>query len=173
MEYAGKREKGILCAVIILFYLTAASCWLTWNVYAKYTMSDFGGDGARVARFEVQESGTATADITAELAPGENYSYEVDVVNKSETAITYKITAENTYNNLPLTFEMYELNGTESVSDDGNGKAVRYGEIAAADGNTRRYALRISWKEEDGSRNPEYAGQADLFRVTLEAAQAD
>lgn len=175
MEYAGRKEKFLIGFLTVLFYMTAATTWLTWNVYAKYTTSSSGGDGARVARFEVTEAGIATQVIAVELAPGETRSYEVSVTNKSETAIDYRITAVNQYNNLPLTIEMYELNGDgSSTNESESAKHVDMGKINANDMTKHRYQLRISWdKNTPGNSSPEYAGKADLLTVTLEAAQAD
>jgi len=110
-----------------------------------------------------------------ELAPGETHSYDVSVINKSETAIDYRITAVNKYNNLPLTIAMYELNGdSSSAGESASTDPVDMGKIAANDTTTHRYQLRISWdKSPSGNSSPEYAGKADLLTVTLEAAQAD
>lgn len=166
MSYAGKKEKLILYTAVILLGLTLISSWLTSNLYAKYMVRDSGSDGARVAKFEVSEQGKALNVISAKVSPGYSTIYDVEVFNKSETAITYEITWKNQYSNLPLKIEML----------DADGQKIARGEIPANDSTARHYQMKVSWPCDDSDmtkRDPEYAGKVDLILVQLEASQAD
>ena len=60
--------------------------------------------------------------------------FSVQIQNDSEVAVSYSVSAENQYNNLPLTFTL--LDNTTPV-----------GEAKLAPGETKNLALQIYWDE--------------------------
>ena len=172
-----KTPSGVLLALALVFCLTAVNLSLIWRGYAKYTGSARGVDEARAARFEVTESGKVSRMDEIEIAPGETYSFPVEIVNKSETAVGYRITGESQYGNLPLTFEFCEKNdadyGEEEMDPVWKSGSVT-GEIGAGDRTPRIYMVRVGWDQDiPGNKDPEYAGKTELWTVTLEAEQLE
>lgn len=79
----GKAKLNIpMCAALILLMLTMISIHLTSGLYARYTATATASDSARVAKFDVE--GTLTATAT-------NGEYTLTVDNKSEVAVKYKV----------------------------------------------------------------------------------
>ena len=178
MDRAGKRERGIIYILAILLCLVMASFWLMCNIYARYSSEASGSDAARVAKFDVTESGTATQQIQAEVYPGFSQTYRVDVTNNSEVAIVYVMNVENPYKNLPLQFRMLDENGAvitaESVETSQAYALSESAEIAANDHTEHTYRLEISWPvTETDKKNPDYAGKVDIIEITLKAVQKD
>lgn len=164
MNHSGQREKWMIYLLAVLLCLVLASFWVMCNIYAKYTASATGSDSARVARFQIMETGTEPKSLTQEfavnLSPGESETFGVTVTNGSEVAVHYAIKARNLTNNLPLTFQMKKENQV-ITSDD----------IPANDGTARNYYLEIDWPMEQADAS--YAGKTDVIEVILEAAQID
>lgn len=178
MDRAGKRERGIIYILAILLCLVMASFWLMCNIYAKYSSEASGSDAARVAKFDVTESGRATQQIQAEVYPGFSRTYQVAVTNNSEVAITYVMNVENPYKNLPLQFRMLDADDnvitTESAETSQEYALSESAEIAASDHTEHTYKLEISWPvTEADKKDPDYAGKVDVIEITLKAVQKD
>ena len=172
MRRSEQKEKYIIYTAAILLCLVMASFWLMSNIYARYTAQASGGDSARVAKFNVTESGEATSRIKTDIWPGETKTYSVDVTNKSEVAIDYTITAKNTYKNLPLKIQILNKDNQEVSSQDT--------EISATDHTAHTYKVEISWPKTTTENNsitdpqsPEYSGKTDVIEITLNAVQKD
>ncbi|MDO4363224.1 MAG: hypothetical protein Q4C99_01730 [Clostridia bacterium] len=161
MNTKSKGSNLIFRLLSLLLVFTLASAYLLSGVAAKYTSHSGGADNARVASFNVTQSGTATADIALDIKPGDTVQYEVAVTSNSEVALSYTIGVENKYNNLPLEFKMLDENNNEINSDT----------IMYSDSKTHNYKLQIAWpsNEDDVS----YSGKVDLLVVTLDASQVD
>ena len=77
----------LLCLVILSVYMMA-------GLLAKYKTSGSGGDEARVAKFEVNVTGSA-ADTQITCTPlTDTGSYTVTVENLSEVAVAYSIAVD-------------------------------------------------------------------------------
>ncbi|MBU5481400.1 hypothetical protein [Blautia sp. MSJ-19] len=171
MENRRNFSRLIMQAFAILLCFTLLSMWLLSNMYARYTTQASGEDSARVAKFNVTETGKLTQDIEdISIAPGGSTEYEVSVTNNSEVAISYSISAVNKYKNLPLEFQMYK----KTDSDSDTKILVVEDQISATDRSEHTYTLKISWNTEDaGQRSENYAGKTDAFVITLKAVQID
>lgn len=163
MRRSEEREKYIIYTAAILLCLVMATFWLMSNIYARYVTSSSGEDGARVAQFNITESGTATSTINVTLQPGETEEYPVDVTNNSEVTIAYEIDVQNKYKNLPLETKMLDTNGNEITNNSS--------EISANDTKSHQYKLQISWPKD--KQDEEYAGKTDQLEITLRAVQKD
>lgn len=161
MGHTRQKGKYILYTVIILLCLVMTSLWLLSNMYARYTTGTTSEDGARVAKFNVtQGDSELKQQIELKMSPGEEKIYTIQVINHSEVAIAYKIEADTPYKNLPIKVTMEE-----------NNSAITQGEISANDTTVHTYAVKISWPKSD--QDAEYAGKADLLKLTLKAEQID
>lgn len=172
MEKKRNISSLIMQTFAVLLCLTLLSMWLLSNMYARYTTQASGEDSARVAIFDVTETGTLTQDINdISIAPGGAAEYEVTVTNKSEVAIKYSITAVNKYNNLPLRFQMYK----KTTSDSESKQKISGDSIPANDNTAHTYILEISWPTgtEAVEKSEDYSGKTDAFVITLKAEQID
>lgn len=161
MEYTRQKGKYILYTVMILLCLVMTSLWLLSNMYAKYTVGTTSEDGARVAKFNVtQGDSELKQQIELKMSPGEEKTYTIQVTNHSEVAIAYKIEADNPYKNLPIKVTMEENNST-----------ITQGEISAKDTKVHTYTVKVRWSE--SNQDAQYAGKADLLKLTLKAEQID
>lgn len=170
MVHSRQKDKWIVYTLAMLLCLVLVSFWLMCNMYAKYTSQASGSDSARVAKFNVTATGTATEQIKVEVYPGFKNTYQVDVTNGSEVAIEYIMDIKNKYENLPLKFQMLDKDGKEIIS--------KKAEISAQDHTAHTYTLKISWptNTEDQTTDPQdpaYAGKADVIEITLNAVQKD
>lgn len=163
-----ERKQGWLNHVLILLAsLVLITSWSLCGTYAKYTSAASGSSTARVAKFEVTDSGSwsQTEQLVAEVAPGDENSvyYAITVKNSSEVAIACQITAECEYSNLPLVFQMTDAK--KKVLQEG--QAV----IPAGEAEEQTYYLRIGW--DDTKTDASYVGKTDLIRIRFDAVQAD
>lgn len=93
----GKPNRKVnipMCAALILLCLVLVSSHLTSGLYARYTSSSTGSDSARVAKFEVETSGAnENISVTADTDSSQNgTTYTITIENKSEVAVSYKLT---------------------------------------------------------------------------------
>jgi len=88
-----KKPNIALCAGFILLCLTLFSMHFTSGLYARYISRDSAEDSARVAKFDVNVTGSAEdLEITAE--PSSSNKYVITVLNKSEVAVHYELSLE-------------------------------------------------------------------------------
>lgn len=165
-----KEEKWIIYIFITLLCLVLTSFWLMCNIYARYTSEASGSDGARVARFDITQSGEATSRIKVNVYPGYSQSYKVSVTNRSEVAVEYAMEIKNTYGNLPLEFKM--------LDDQGNEISTKSIDVSAQDRTEHSYQLNISWPDGvdaaySSAKSPDYAGKTDVVEIILKAVQID
>lgn len=156
MKRKNRRPNWILCLAGVLFCLTLFSMHLTSGLYARYTTSASGSDSARVARFNIEQTGELTQLIELDVYPGFAESYTLALKNNSEVAVSYTVTAEQLTMNLPLEVSL-------SGSTSGTMAADAAGEVTCT--------LKIEWPSED---NDEARSQdIDAIRVTVRAEQID
>lgn len=131
----------------------------TSNLYARYYTGASHSDGARVAKFEV-EDGFATSYnevIQLTIKPGDVIELPFIVNNKGETAINFIIEAENLTNNLPVSFDAFSQ--------------------SLAAGASANYNFIVRWVVSDDNKDwqtsPEHANKTDYVRLSIRIEQAD
>ena len=184
MDHSRQKERWILYILVVLLCMVLASFWLMCNIYARYSTQASGSDSARVAKFDVQETGTLLSEqiINTDVYPGFSRTYTVGVTNNSEVTIEYVMNVKNKYNNLPLQFRMLDSAGNE-IKTDSSDASDEYAlsksqKIKAGDTTEHTYQLEISWpvnqtNEGENLQNPDYAGKVDVIEITLKAVQKD
>lgn len=161
-----KRQyrKGLNIPMIlacILFCLTLFSFHFMGGLYAKYTAHTSASDEARVAKFEITEDNKSfTEELMISFAPG-TIETEIQVANKSETAVAYTIAVENLTQNIPLQFQIAD--STEVFE-----QAPQTYELAM--GETDKYTIKLIWSYEDALQ---HIGKVDQVRIVLNAVQID
>lgn len=162
-KHVTKRSRRVPLSVW-LAYLLVATLIATGVTFSGYVTEAYGSDSARVAKFEVSESGHMFASVpTSNLYPGAVVYYKIEVDNKSEVAIRYTITPTNATRNLPL-----ELSVVDQDNDQGQ-VITDGGELAPGAEGT--YYLKLKWPVEHNS--VEYSGQVDRIQLELLAEQID
>ena len=154
---AGKstRPNWILRIAGVLLCLTLLSVHLTSGMYARYSSTVTVTDSARVARFEVNETGTFSKELLLEYFPGSTNTYTVVLENHSEVAVKCNVNIQRLSNNIPVEVT---VSGTTSniqfAPNDTAGKTV---------------SLTVSWPS--GKNDAAYSYEVDAFRVTVTAEQ--
>ena len=142
----------------LLFCLLLISMYMMGGLYARYTASASGTDGARVAQFAFAfdrdlMSETVTAPIS--LAPGETDTKTVSITNNGETAIRCVVTLENLTKNLPIAVEAPQVITTEAIPG----------------GQSDTCNIVIKWPKELNSID--FAEKMDVFKITVTVEQVD
>lgn len=163
-------EIVLTCASILLCF-TIVSSYLTAGMFARFVSSDTVSDSARVATFNVSETGTLVGYFAAELIPDVPCVRDIVVKNNSEVAISYTITIRNESNNMDMSFRF----GTEGDMQDMNPSADGYTctSYLGALSEGQNYKLEITWNSKGPEIDLEYMGCVDLIKVTLIATQVD
>lgn len=73
----------------VLFCLVMFSTHLMGGLYARYVTRDSGSDSARVAKFDVEGSGSG--EITLQAESTANGEYTITVTNNSEVDVSYDV----------------------------------------------------------------------------------
>lgn len=192
----GNREKTgkLKYFMVILFVMVLVSSTLVARLLARYSAISENDDGARVASFNITETGIYGMDIsTSKFFPGYVHELPINIVNNSEVAVNYSLYLTTT-GNLPLVFEMVDEEGN-IVEDDKAGDAVQT--VAAEDdttdedeetpqkntkiyefnkrlnagGDSRNYKLNIVWPAENSSTD--YIRMVDYIKVSVDVVQID
>lgn len=153
---------------ILLLLVLATTCLLS-GLLARYRSGAQGGDSARVARFEIVESGDLyTKQFTLQMRPGETTGVEVDaipglqIVNKSEVTVRCSFKVETT-GNLPLEFTWYDGNNAVETVD------------LAYNGGSTTLTLKAHWPDDNkgGTDSFLYHREIDHVIVTVTCDQID
>ena len=163
------RKHWTMRVAAVLLCLVLISTHMMSGLLAKYTTSSRMSDNARVAKFNVTESGSATQSINFAINPldtqlSENTSriqYAIEVANYSEVTMSYKISAYNATGNLPLILVM-EHHGNEANVTSG---------VLKPSAKTETLMLNILWEE--GNNIFTYNNKVDEIIVTVECEQID
>lgn len=155
MKKNNRHPNWILHLAGILFCLTLFSMHLTSGLYARYSATSSSDDGARVARFNIEQTGTLTQLIELDVYPGFTYSYTLVLENNSEVAVAYTVTVERLTENLPLTVSLNDYTGT----------------MDANTAEEKTCTLSIAWDVRDNSAT--YSQDIDAIRVMVRAEQID
>lgn len=157
MKKSNKKTPIIFHVGIVVLCLFLVTTYMTGGLYARYSSSASGEDGARVARFEIDTSlktDNAVIDLSG-LKPGETKTIALSVENKSEVSVEYFFTVE-TLKNLPLEI---------TFSGGGSGNLLVNGT------KTAEHTLTVTWPEE--KNDVAYAYELDVVIVLLECHQID
>lgn len=149
------RIAGILlCLVLITTYMMT-------GLYARYTYSESMEDSARVARFDISEDGAYFSEtLLLETVPGV-VERDIEVINKSEVAVSYKVKVENTTQNIPYTFSVN--GGTQSLD-------ICEETCYLQPNSTAKVTITATWDEAEALK---YMGMVDLIKLTIHAEQVD
>ena len=144
----------LLCAMLVTSYMMS-------DLYARYTVTAFASDSARVAKFTFTDADMATKvdsfTIETSVYPGQPVcTYSAQIENKSEVTIRYLIKLENLTGNLPI---------------NNNNITIPYSSGDIAPGDTAPFGFSILWPAEENS--PDYAGKMDIVRITVSVEQVD
>lgn len=148
-----RRKK--LPVATYLVYLLIATFLFTGVSFSKYATTASGSDEARVAVFDFEfvltGSGSQSEVVAVDTYPGFNGTYTIQVTDKSEVAMKYKVTAENLTDNTPIAVAL-EHNG-EYLTESGD------------------LTLKLTWDSKNNAAV--YAGEVDAIRITVTAEQID
>lgn len=162
MDKQPRMKINIPMAVAcVLLCLTLFSCHMTGGLYAKYSSVTSGSDSARVARFDVSDTGEVLQkELLLNTTPGTIYQ-TIHVVNNSEVAVNYIVTIENTTRNIPYAFSVNKSTPTEgkcSVS------------CFLEPNSESDVPIEVIWQQEGALK---YMGMVDYVKLTVRAEQAD
>lgn len=154
-----------LAAVLLMLVLVTTS--MVTGRYARYTTASTGSDSARVAKFVVSQSirvkdEPVTQSLSMpspEIKPGETVTYIVEVKMDTEMAVRNTITFENTYDNLPLVYQIAGSGGDTYTDDCQPGTY------------TKTYEASVTWPLDQN--NVQYIGMVDLLNITVTSEQID
>ena len=137
---------------------------------ARYRVTSSGGDGARVAKFEVEREGSLLVggiDVHMDPTTDIQKCADLTVVSSSETTIRC-VPVLKTTDNLPLTFFWStDENGTDAT------KVITQVEIAPNDSEPVRLFLFAKWSTEEAARSGSYHREIDHIEVVLSCEQVD
>ena len=141
----------LLCAMLITSYMMS-------DLYARYTVTAFASDSARVAKFTFTDGQMQTQAqsfvIYPSVYPGQTVCIiNATIKNQSEVAIRYVVNFENLTGNLPINSSL----------------PISFGDIVPGGEKTINYP--IVWPLTDNS--PDYAGKMDIIRITVSVEQVD
>lgn len=160
---AKKLSNFLMRVAAVLLVLVLFSTAMVSGRYARYVSSASGSDSARVAKFQITESGDILDReiFSCDLSPGTSHEAEIQVFNDSEVAVDYTITAKTLYGLLPLQY---------TVTYDGKTETAPFTSVIAP-GRTVTFTLNITWPEDQADAS--FAGKVDCVELTIQAAQID
>lgn len=166
-----KREQAetFLARFLLgLVVLTLFSFWLLGNLYAKYATQAEGGDSARVASFQVEDSNDLEETYVLEpaLTAAESSVINVTVKNSSEVAVRYTFSFE-TDGNFPLVI----TGDGPNLQADAEESQTWIADKTAGSTWDEAYTFTLSLKDEED--NYQYAGGVESIQLTVTAAQID
>lgn len=181
---SNRRSRYANCIMriaAVLFCLVLVSLHLVSGLFARYTTTASGSDGARVAKFRITESlvnedNSVFVSVAAGLVPNVPCRINVEVANESEVAVTYEITADNLTGNLPLKFYAVDetLADLAAVAAAANGAVLPYvysDELAPNEPQT--YYMYVIWTPADETEALNNMGVVDMITLELSATQID
>lgn len=149
----------------VLLCLTVMSVWGTSRLYARYSTTASGSDGARVARFAFSTSDSLTqqADYSVQLTPTEQETIELQIENDSETAVRCQIAFHST-GNAPLQFAPDVSSGVTA-----DGENTWYLDLEAGEKTQKSVVFTVRMN----SAAYEYAGSVSQISLDVRAEQLD
>lgn len=180
MRRSEKINIWIFRIAAVLLCLTVLSVWGTSGLYARYSTSTSGSDGARVALWGSRESIQLDSKQLPKQ-PGQSCTYKLTVSNQRSTGEISEVTQKYyievvTAGNLPLTYTLTKdgetvgsftetsSNKTWTVSED---NMVFQAGVAGKD----TYTMTVTWPA--GQVSAALANVPDYIQVNLCAEQVD
>ena len=165
MEKVNKKTPIVFYVGIVLLGLVIISSYFTNGLYARYAVSGFSYDDARIASFNVN----IESDVyfyselikLGEIQPGKAIPISFTLKNNSEVAVALNITAINLTGNLPLDIP---LKGDENADSPIFSKALNPGESAVL-------TFEITWN--GNNSDPSAAGKTDILELRIAVDQVD
>ena len=157
----------------VLLCLTLLSFYFTGDLYARYTVSEKGGDGAWVA---VMATDVQLVLEDAYICPGETKEIVLTVANYQENRIcevaqkySVKVTSLLEKSNIPLEIQIYEISEDDTTETRVTGGIEKT--FLAGVKEKDQYRIMVVWPEEENSAA--YAFELDAIAVTINAEQVD
>lgn len=157
---ADRQKKTGRILLVYLVYLLIVTFLLTGVSFSQYaTTTTSNEESARVAVFDVSQSGSFSTLFQLQVMPGFRETYEIVLTNGSEVTVDYTLSAEQLADNIPLQIRFLDESGL-TVSDT----------FSAGSSESRTYTLEVVW---DASKNnAAYSYEVDAIRVVVTAVQA-
>jgi hypothetical protein len=165
VEKVNKKTPIVFYVGIVLLGLVIISSYFTNGLYARYAVSEFSYDDARIASFDVNiVSGVNLYSELIELGeiqPGDESSISFTVNNNSEVAVALNITAINLTGNLPIDVPLKGMIAADSPI---------FSETLDS-GDTATFTFAITWDKNNS--NPAAAGKTDILELRIAVEQVD
>ena len=154
------KENKITIILVTLLVLVMISFSIIGNMLAKYKTDSDAVDIARVAKFNISETGITEIAVSSDkFYPGYTLIQPIEINNKSEVAIDYTLTVEIITNNLPLVLNM----------NDTEGRVITVNKQLQPNSGEEEYSLSITWPAELNS--VDYSMMVDVVKLTVNAVQ--
>ena len=138
---------------LFLAFALILSFHLTGGLYARYTTSASGEDGARVAIFRFGDNLSEQSQLLpSSFAPGESLDTQISIRNDGEVTIRYVVKIQNLTKNLPI-----------------EDRIIQSSVVACNTEST--FSWKIEWPETANS--VEYMGKVDVLRLVVTVEQID
>ncbi len=174
MNKSSRRVDPLVITLAVLLVLTAVSSVMLSGIYAKYTKGDSADSSARVARFDITESGELfSKEFAIEIDPKVK-TVELDdtvmITNNSEVDVrcTFSTSSQN---NLPLQYQ-WTCGGDSQIITNENPTATF--NLDSNEGE-KTYSLKVIWDTESNTSNTDfiYRRQVDSIILNITCEQID
>ena len=169
-----------MCAALVLLCLTMISIHLTSGLFARYTSTATGSDGARVAKWDVKGSSDSTALTIQNIPDNDSGTYSFTVTNDSEVAMKYSIEfvfETNVSTWMLLTLDKTEkdegkLGGFSSADNKICTFPVEYTLVPAGSA-THTVLMGANWTALTATKKAQTIEENLMFTVNIHAQQID
>ena len=173
-----RRKNWMLRIAVVLLVMSLVSIHMVSGIFARYTTSASGSDGAHVAKFQITDSliyneKPVSAGLKMEMVPGVPYKIDVSVDNASEVAVEYTIEVHQLTDNLPLKVLIPDADSdlAEIVQ---SAVAAPYEKSYSMEPDTKAtYFLYVVWTPGNNEQALKDMGKVDMIEVELTATQID
>ena len=179
MVHSKFNDKWIVYIFVTLLCLVLTSFWMMCNMYARYSSSASGSDGARVALFGHNQSISLNEELD-DLVPGKSFKYTLNVANYegtkvSEVSLRYYFEIVTT-GNLPLQYTITDENNNEIGSfDESVENTSQFGNdtmyFDSSSQQKKEYTVNVVWPED--RKDEKYADIPDDIVVNIHVEQMD
>lgn len=180
MRRSEKINIWIFRIAAVLLCLTVLSVWGTSGLYARYSTSTSGSDGARVALWGSSESIQLDSQQLPKQ-PGQSCTYKLTVSNQRSTGEISEVTQKYhievvTAGNLPLDFTL-QMDGNEigKFTETANHKVWTVSEdnmvFQAGVARESKYTMTVTWPA--GQVSAALANVPDYIQVNVCSEQVD
>lgn len=180
MRRSEKINIWIFRIAAVLLCLTVLSVWGTSGLYARYSTSTSGSDGARVALWGSSES-IQLDSRQLPKQPGQSCTYKLTVSNQRSTGEISEVTQKYhievvTAGNLPLTYTLTK-DGTQigTFTETANHKVWTVSKddmvFQAGDAGESKYTMTVTWPANQVSAA--LANVPDYIQVNVCSEQVD